>query len=104
VQLAGEPDAQREFVKLGNSMFQRNDIVSNFAQVFRATINSSSCFGSQQFSQRGLSAFDPARQNGFTPDEGMKENVRVGQPPAIASKSTNEAIRMRASRSVEASN
>jgi hypothetical protein len=61
VQLADEPDAQREFVKLGDSMFQRNDIVSDFAQVFRTAFDDSPSFRSQQFAQGGLSAFDPAR-------------------------------------------
>jgi hypothetical protein len=57
-------------VKLGDSMFQRNDIVSDFTQIFRTTIDNSSGFGSEQLSQCGLSAFDPARQNCFTAYEG----------------------------------
>ena len=81
-------------MKLGDSMFQRNDIVSDFTQIFRTTINNSSGFGSEQFSQCGLSAFDPARQNCFTAYEWANENVRVGQPSALSSKSPNEAIRI----------
>jgi hypothetical protein len=65
-------------VKLGDSMFERDDIVSDFAQIFRTAINDSPGFRSQQFAQGGLSAFYSARQYGFTADEGANENVRVG--------------------------
>jgi len=82
-------------VKLGDSMFQGNNIVSDFAQIFRTAIDNSPGFGSQQFAQCGLSAFDPARQNRFTAYEWANENVRVGQPSALSSKSPNEAIRIR---------
>src|ERR1039458_7436779 len=75
-------------------MFERDDIVSDFAQIFRAAINDGPGFGSQQFAQCGLSAFDPARQNGFTAYEEANENVRVGQPSAFSSKSPDEAIRI----------
>ena len=75
-------------------MLQRNNIISDFAQIFRTAIDNSPGFGSQQFAQCGLSAFDPARQDGFTADEGANENVRVGQPSAFASKSPDEAIRI----------
>jgi hypothetical protein len=95
VQLADEPDAQREFVKLGDSMLQGNDIVSDFAQIFWTAFDNSPGFRSQQFAQGGLSAFDPAGQNGFTADEGANENVRVGQPSTFACKSPYEAIRIR---------
>src|ERR1035438_8571490 len=76
-------------------MFERDDIISDFAQIFRAAIDNSPGFGSQQFAQCGLSAFDPARQNCFTAYEWANENVRVGQPSAFSSKSPNEAIRIR---------
>jgi len=82
------------FRKLRFQMIDDN-IVSDFAQIFRAAINDSPGFRSQQFAQCGLSSFDPARQNGFTADEGANESVRVGQPPAFASKSPDEAIRIR---------
>jgi len=63
-------------VKLRNSVLQRNDVISDFAQVFRVAINNSPSFGSQQFAQCGLRAFDPARQDCFTASEGANENVR----------------------------
>jgi len=81
-------------VKLGDSMFQRNDIVSDFAQIFRTAIDNSPGFGSQQFAQCGLSAFDSARQNCFPAYEGANENVRVGQPSAFSRESPDEAIRI----------
>ena len=52
-----EPNVQRELVKLSNSMLQRNNIVSDFAQIFRAAFNDSPGFRSQQFAQCGLCAF-----------------------------------------------
>src|ERR1035438_5681887 len=76
-------------------MFQRNDIVPDFAQVFWPASDNSPGFRSQQFAQGGLSAFDPARQNGFTADEGTNQNMWVGQSSAFSSKSPNEAIRIR---------
>src|ERR1035441_5498502 len=76
-------------------MLQRNDVISDFAQIFRAAINNSPSFGSQQFAQCGLRAFDPARQNCFTAYEGANENVRVREASAFSSKSPDEAIRIR---------
>ncbi len=85
-------------------MFQRNDMVSDFAQVFRAVINDSPGFGSQQFAQCGLSAFDPARQNGFTANEGANENAWVGQPSASPASLPMSDPHQRANGSVEAFN
>jgi hypothetical protein len=59
-------------------MLQGNDIVSDFAQIFRAAINDSPGFRCQQFAQGSLSAFNPARQNSLTTYEGANENVRIG--------------------------
>jgi hypothetical protein len=75
-------------------MLQCNDVVSDFAQIFRAAINDSPGFSSQQFAQGGLRAFDAARQNGFATYEGANQNVWVGQPSAFSSKSPDETIRI----------
>ena len=78
MQLADESDAKRKFGKPCHSMLQRNDVVSDFAQIFRTAINNCPRFGSQQFAQGGLRAFDAARQNSLAAYEGANENVRVG--------------------------
>jgi hypothetical protein len=41
VQLSDETNAERQLVELGHPMFQRNDIVPNLAEIFRATIHDS---------------------------------------------------------------
>ncbi len=51
-------------------MLQRNDMVSDFAQIFWTVIDNSPGFGSQQFAQCGLSALDDSLPESCTKNMG----------------------------------
>jgi len=74
------------------TVFQSRHIVTDFAQVFRAAFWNSTRLGGQQFAQRRLCAFDPAGVNGFPPDEGPDEQVRVGKLSPFSRQPPEQAI------------
>ncbi|MGA9896741.1 MAG: hypothetical protein WBQ09_01475 [Terriglobales bacterium] len=84
VQLAGEPDAKRKFFEARHSVLKRNYVIANFPKILGTSINDRSRLSGKQLTQRGLCAFNLARQNGFTLYEGPDQNVRIGKPTTLA--------------------
>jgi hypothetical protein len=65
-------------------VLKSNYVVANLPKIFGAAIHYCSCLSGKQFTQRGLGAFDLARQNGFTLYEGPDQNMRIGKPTTLA--------------------
>jgi hypothetical protein len=84
VQLAGEPDAKGKLLEPRDSVLKSHYVIANFPKILGTSIHYRSRLSGKQFTQRGLCAFNPARQNGFTPYEGPDQNMRIGQPTTLA--------------------
>jgi hypothetical protein len=58
-------------------------------KIFGAAIYDRSRFSGKQFTQRGLGAFDLARQNSFALYERPDHNMRIGKAAALARQSSD---------------
>ena len=59
MQFTNDANAKRKFFQASDAMLHSNDIITNFAQIL-AAFDSDARFSSQQFAERGLSAFNLA--------------------------------------------
>jgi hypothetical protein len=61
VQLAGEPDAKRKFLKRRDSVLKSDYIIANFPKIFGTSIHDRSSLSGKQLTQGRLCAFNLAR-------------------------------------------
>jgi len=95
MKLAHEAQGQGETLERLDPMIQGADIVRHLAQILRAAFHAGAGFGGEQFTERGLGAFDAAREHGFAADERPDEQVRVGQPFTFAGEPAQEPVGIR---------
>jgi hypothetical protein len=70
-------------------VLKSNYVVANLPKIFGTAIHYCSCLSGKQFTQRGLGAFDLARQNSFTLYEGPDRDMWIGKPSSFTCQSSN---------------
>jgi len=89
MQFPNDADAKRQLFEPDNAVFQSDNVIADFPEVFGAAIHHRTRLRRQQLTKCGLSALDLARQNGLTLDKGAHQDVRIGQPSAFAGQLSN---------------
>ena len=89
MQFPNNANAKRQRFEPDNAVFQGDNVIADFTQVFRAAIHHRTRLRRQQLAECGLSALDLARQNGLTLHEGTHQDVRIGQPSTFAGQLSN---------------
>lgn len=92
VQFTNQPDGKGELVEARNAVLQRGHIVADLAEILRASLDYGAGFGSQQFAERSLRAFDLAGQDRLTTHERAHRDVRIEEAPAFTRKSANQPV------------
>ena len=100
VQLAHQPQGQREFGQPRQAQFDGEDVIAHLGRVVRGQgrrvrVRGFAHFLFEQVRQAGLRALDARRQHGFLAHVGRNQQVRVGQLPAHARQFAQACIGLR---------
>ena len=93
VQLTHQAQRERQGTQSLDAVFERDDVVADLAQIGGAALDRRSGFGGEQLAERGLRAFDPAREHRLAANEGPDQEMRIRQPPSFASQPADRSIR-----------
>ena len=95
MQFPNHANAKRQLFEPDNAVFQSDNVIADFPEVFRAAVHHRTRFRRQQLAECGLSALDLARQNGLTLHKGTHQDVWIGQPSTFAGQLSNQPIGIR---------
>ena len=77
MQLAHEPERERQGTQPSHAVLQRDDVVRDLAQIVGAALDRGTGLGREQLTERRLRPLDTARKDGLPADEGADEQVRI---------------------------
>jgi hypothetical protein len=95
VELADEAQRQRQLPQPADSVLQCDHVGPDLTEVFRTALHGRSRLSGQPLPERGAGALDPAGENGFAPDEGPDQQMRVGRATTFAAEASDGAVGVR---------
>jgi hypothetical protein len=97
VQLTHESDGKRKFLEARTTMFESHNVIANFSEILWTSVYHGAGFCGQQLTKSSLRPLDLARQNSLASNERPNQNMRVRQPPPLASEPSYKAVSIRES-------